>query len=169
MGQSPLKIESYYLRKLEYQLKEEFETGIPDGTLEKIDPKIQVNVQSGKSEEDENDWRVEIEVTGGKEAKFPYTFKISFVGYFRVADEFPQDKRELLVTVNGPSILFSAAREFISIVTARSPYPPILLPSISFVPDKAGQVQPKGKVTRTAKPLKGKADKAKPQPKKSTK
>lgn len=143
MGQSPLKIESYYLKKLNYQLKRDFESGVPDGTPEKVEPKIQVNVQTGHREEDKNDWRVEIDVHGGDEGGFPYTFDISFVGFFRVNARFPEDKRELLISVNGPSILFAAARELVSIVTGRSPYPPILLPSISFVPEKKPEKSPK--------------------------
>jgi preprotein translocase subunit SecB len=146
MRQSPLIIESYYLRRLEYRLKEEFEFSVPDGTPKTVDPKIQVHVESGHNKEDDNDWRIVIDVTGGEEPEFPYVFGISFAGYFRVAENYPKDQRETLVRVNGPSVLFAAAREFLSIVTARSPYPSIMLPSISFFPNE--QSKKSGKKAR---------------------
>src|SRR4051812_5334889 len=124
MGQSPLEIESYHLRRLEFQVKEDFEA--PGDGGEMPDPKIKVEVESARHKEDNNDWRISIDISGGDEPDFPYKFDISFVGYFRVSDSYPEDKRGLLVAVNGPSILFAAAREFLAIVTARSPYAPIM-------------------------------------------
>lgn len=73
--------------------------------------------------------------------KFPYTFGVSLVGIFRINEMYPSDQIEMLVRVNAPSILYSAARELVMSFTGRGGYPPCLLPSISFAPPFGNEVK----------------------------
>ena len=54
------------------------------------------------------------------------------LGLFLVLNEYPQEKIERLVKVNGPSMLYGALREIVKAVTLRGPYGGIVLPSPSF-------------------------------------
>ncbi len=136
MGQSPLAIKKYFLQSLNFHLKTGFEFGQVAAAPETVMPNVQVSVQYAQDPQEPLEWRVVLDIKGGTDVEpFPYTFDAAFAGFFRVADNYPLEQRVLLVQVNAPSILYAAAREFLSIVTARSPYPPILLGSVSFVPD----------------------------------
>jgi hypothetical protein len=79
-----------------------------------------------------------------------YHAEVTARGRFRVHDAYPKDKVEMLVNVNGASILYGAIREMLTNLTARCPHGAFLLPSVSFVPDggsapenKEGAASPK--------------------------
>ncbi len=62
----------------------------------------------------------------------PINAQFGIVGVFRVDDSIPKEKRNILVKTTGAAILYSAAREFIYLVTFRtSPLPPFYLRTIS--------------------------------------
>lgn len=65
-----------------------------------------------------------------------YDVRLSIVGYFKVSQSHPKDTRSSMVSVLGPSLLYGAAREFLYSLTLRGPYPPIYLPTTSFIPEK---------------------------------
>src|SRR5439155_16632306 len=52
-----------------------------------------------------------------------------------VDEDFPVKLTERLVQTNGPSILYSIARELVREQTARGPEGPFILPTASFVQD----------------------------------
>jgi preprotein translocase subunit SecB len=60
------------------------------------------------------------------------------------------EKTEQLVTVNGPALLYSAARELLALISGRGPFPDanmhVLLPSITFL-----QFKPMKKKEKPAK------------------
>jgi preprotein translocase subunit SecB len=59
-----------------------------------------------------------------------YELHIVAVGLFRVAPDWPDPDR--MLKVNGCSILYSSAREFLITITSRMPYGAVTLPTISF-------------------------------------
>ena len=148
MHHSPLIIDFYFIKSVHFDLKAEFASNL-DQAMESVEmPKLNINVESGKHAENSNQWKFELSITTGEDdttEDFPYTFGISLVGFFRVMDEYPIEQADLLAQVNAPSVLYSAAREFLSIVTGRSPYPAILLPSISFIPESQKAKKETGK------------------------
>lgn len=85
--------------------------------------------------------RLTVEQKLSRDGNEPFAFKIVMVGFFEVMKEFfesqGQEKTEQLVNVNGPALLYSAARELLSLVSGRGPYPDenlnVLLPSITFL------------------------------------
>ncbi len=95
--------------------------------------------------EKEHSWQVTLtvrlaSVTGSEPS--PYVGELKVVGIFQVAPEYPAEKKDILVSVNGPAVLYGMAREMISNITARGPYPMICLPTVTFI-DQYPQQTPK--------------------------
>jgi len=63
-----------------------------------------------------------------------YNLKVLAMGYIALDPSVPEDRKDNLVAVNGGSLLYGAAREYIYSLTMRGPFPPIYLPTISFMP-----------------------------------
>ena len=66
-------------------------------------------------------WRCEVTVRSKTEGEgtYPYSFELLYVGFFRVVKEFPPDRIQQMVKVNGPALLYSAAREAIMYLTGK--------------------------------------------------
>jgi len=102
--------------------------------------------------------RLTVEQNLSKDGNEPFAFKIVMVGFFEVMKEFFEsqgtEKTEQLVNVNGPALLYSAARELLALVSGRGPYADenlnVLLPSITFL-----NFQPM-KQAKASKPTKAK-------------
>ncbi len=111
-----------------------------------------------KSEED-NVYQVSVDISSppdDEECNQAYRIHIVVVGVFTVAESW--DDKERLLRVNGSSILYSAAREFLITITSRGPFGAVTLPTISFnteaakkadkEPKKRGTNKPKRKTTK---------------------
>lgn len=61
----------------------------------------------------------------------PYAIRLIAVGVFHVSEKW--DNPMKLLRVNGASILFSSAREFLITITARGPWGAVSLPVLSFL------------------------------------
>jgi preprotein translocase subunit SecB len=72
---------------------------------------------------------------GSEEATKPFAYEaeLKLQGLVQVNDGFLEERKELLALVNGFSILYSAAREMLLNITARSGKGALTLPTISFV------------------------------------
>ena len=69
-----------------------------------------------------------------KEGSFPaYLGKVEVAGIFTVADGWQEDQIEKLVFVNGGGILYAAIREMVCLITGRSIYGSLTIPSYSFI------------------------------------
>lgn len=102
-----------------------------------------------------NKWRLALTLHLGSEdpAKpFAYEAELKLQGLVEVADGFLQDRKEQLALVNGFSILYSAAREMLLNITARSVYGAVTLPTISFVKLVADTLKPKEEPPKPAVP-----------------
>jgi preprotein translocase subunit SecB len=66
------------------------------------------------------------------EKAIAYTGSVAVQGRFRLHASFPKEKRNLLMEVTAPSILYGSAREMLMNLTARGPHGILTLPSISF-------------------------------------
>lgn len=135
MRLAPIQLENYFIKALRFDLRAGFDS------RESLDDKVALpdfNINSNVTQ-DTDDTRLcrcelTIELTDDPNNKFPYTFAIALVGIFRVSSKYSDDKVDLLIKVNAPSIMYSAAREIVLSISGRGGYPPVLLPSVSFVP-----------------------------------
>ncbi len=102
-----------------------------------IDSEVLLVVQEGQ-EEDPRDFMMLLNLSvrndsenGGKLP--PYTFDIHSQAWFEMKPIFDIEKRESLVRINGASMIVSAMRELLTLLTARSSYGPMTLPSLRFL------------------------------------
>ena len=118
---SPIQVRRHWLRKVTF---EPLETQPPE---EAYEARISI-----KHEKLNDDWSVWLKVAfGGKAAgKALHSGEIEFEGIFVVHPEYPEDKIEDLVRMNGGAILYGAVREFVLTLTARSKHGPFEMPTI---------------------------------------
>lgn len=137
MSLSPLQLHRYFIEEFFCKANPDFKKGSKIGM-----DAFQVFFETG-DEEDPRMRRIRLTVSlditkGGNE---PFAFKVVLVGFFEVVKEFFEgqgpEAANKLVNVNGPALLYSAARELLALVSGRGPYPDksvdVLLPSITFL------------------------------------
>lgn len=132
IANSPLQVDKYYLKELIFQINQDVEIDEDSfGTLEI--PVIDIITDVKVLAESERSWKCDLTVYTKVNKNTPYNFRIVLVGYFLVDPEYPEDRIELLVKTNCPSILYSTSREMLTTTIRRSPFPPIRLPSVMFL------------------------------------
>src|SRR5665811_645143 len=145
MKLSPLQLEGYYVKHIEFALRPNIEAVgsyfaprglqfMPEEQPE-LDPiQIKFHGGGGSNVEDPSRWKFNLEIISDnkKDSHYPYDFSIEIVGFFKVFFEEPLGKDEILIRVNATSLLYSTAREALAAVTSRGPYPGVLLPAVSF-------------------------------------
>jgi len=95
-------------------------------------------------------WQVRllIEHKFKEKSNIPYTFSITMAGFFEVIKTYPKDKTVPLLKLNAPAMLYSAAREFIAMITGRGPWGEMILPSTNFLPTTPVATKRKAKLTK---------------------
>ena len=130
---APLDCDHYYISKvlLESNLgyDPEKSTELPLSSL-----KIDSNVKRCESHKGSVLWHLTLSVSQkvSKAKNAPYNFCIELVGDFRVHPNFPEDKAQRLIEVNGSSILYGVAREMLRTLSCGGPFGGMLLPTMSF-------------------------------------
>jgi preprotein translocase subunit SecB len=133
---SPLLLEWYFVKELRVAWQSEFE---PNERSAISVSDLSVQVTPSQNEKEPLKWAFEVSIAledkTGK--RFPYIFKIVMVGYFKISNTYAETNpsgAELLAIVNGPAVLYSAAREHITTLTSRGPFPEVILPTVTFLP-----------------------------------
>lgn len=129
MSKSALQLERYFFIKVNIEAQQEG----PENSGGVISTKLEVS----KNNEDPSRYMVGLTViltvNEGKTA--PYVGEVTVVGMFHIAsppDKLDAQKHDELVAVNGASILYGVAREMITNITARGPWPAVTLPCMNF-------------------------------------
>ena len=90
----------------------------------------------------------------------PYSYELRMVGRICASPDFPAEKLQRAVEVNGPSMLFGAAREILRAATGHGPYGQVLIPSTTFFKPVASRTTTEpAKTTSTTAPAKKTPDK----------
>lgn len=160
---SPLQLEGYYVREfsfaarpgLDEQIPLAMQTGLHIQPESLFDPdEITVNVKAGGGVHKEDLSRfvatIEVETRNPPERKVPYDFHAVLVGYFYMNVDNPTEylsngNLSAAVRISAASLLYSAAREFVAVVTGRGLFPAMILPSLSIRPEadtKQGALSP---------------------------
>lgn len=104
-----------------------------------FDIENQVAVNS-EQEDDPRDFMVTLNVScPGKTSDGkvpPYNISLKAIAWFEVSEKLPKDKRRDMVQINGSSMMFSAMREAVALITGRLAYGPLTLPALQFYSDK---------------------------------
>lgn len=121
---------------------------------EKQEGQIEVRATLMNHQEDPSRWKVSLLIGLSDKvdrSKIPYDFSLSLEGFFvcpgmKEASDENRKRFAPLIYVQGSSLLYSMATEYLRNITAAGPYGPYLLPSYSFIPSdlKADSKRPKG-------------------------
>jgi len=155
---SPLQLEGYFLKEVSFLLNEEIAEK-PDELKKSENLGVEVSVSVTCLDKQKRRWRCELtlDLKPKDEATSAYTFHLILVGFFFVMENYPKEKVEILARTNCPAILYSTAREMLVTVVRRSPFTPVLIPSVTFLeiktePDKNEKTESvKNKITRPKK------------------
>ena len=136
MKNSPLQLEHYCVNAVH------LDANLDAKVAEKLEWRIDAKYDLATHRDDSLRWKVDLMISfhATEEAKSPYKGTLSFVGFFAVDASYPKDKVQFLVETNGPSVLFGAVREMVANITARGPWPMVLLPTQSFYQSRANQL-----------------------------
>jgi preprotein translocase subunit SecB len=147
MKLAPIQLESYFLTDLNCQANPQFR---PDRETRFSERDLEVSAAVQPIKDRPHRWQATlgIKLQPAADSNSPYSFRLNLVGYICwVGRDLPQDRLEALLRTNGPSMLYGAAREIARDITARGPFPPLLLPSVSFTPEAQVLPQPKAPAT----------------------
>lgn len=98
--------------------------------INEVDYKIRTGLSRHSDDSNSFQLTLDIETDGKKDIPIAYKVHLVVIGTFTVAESWPDPEK--LIEINGASILYSAAREFLITVTSRGPYGALMLPTISF-------------------------------------
>lgn len=129
---SPLQLEHYFFTQMHLDAHPGAD---PDAEMH-----FDSSVQCGRHEDDPRRWMITLTVViGGEEedADPAYTGQFEIIGMFRVDDQFPEDKVANLAHANGAAVLYGSVRELVANLTARGPFPQVLLPTTTFIDECA--------------------------------
>lgn len=133
MRASKLQLEHYYLEELHFALTDESGTEAIENEIPLRAEDVDVTVEAGQNPDNELEWLFRLKVVlNDADSKFPYKFTILLAGFFNVSEDCEPEMREQLATINGPSLLYGAAREVLATISARSRFVSIFLPPVRF-------------------------------------
>ena len=154
MRPSPLQLDSYYIAELHF-LEQEYKSADEQAAVTIADLKVEVEAHVHKTNPLERMCELTVELDDAAKKNFPYTFRIVLVGFFEISKQYPSEHVDVMFNANAPALLYSAARELLSLISGRSFSAAVLLPSVTFIQPiekaEAGQ-----KAAKSAKKLSAK-------------
>ena len=136
MIQAPLQLRDYWVDFIQVKANHVFKHQLaPDfdiSTIELLSDVKPLEVENPK--ESGTAWmvnlRIQQKIPKGK--NIPYEFALDITGVVAAHPSLDGEKLERAIEVNGPSMLFGAAREILRDATGRGPYAPVIIPSTNF-------------------------------------
>jgi preprotein translocase subunit SecB len=129
---SPISCNTYYATELSVVANRKYDPEKPsDLTLDDL------HVESSIAPLGSNGrWMLvlTVEQDVGSVKNASYNFTLLLIGQFEIVKGVPEKHAEQLLLTNGSSLLYAAAREILRDITSKGPYPPLLLPTLSFLP-----------------------------------
>lgn len=118
---SPIQARRHWIRKIAFEPRE----------IALKNSKCQADI-SLRHRKCKDHWHVHLKIVFGRQenSEANYRGHIEFEGIFDVHPEFPAEKAEDLVRMNGGAILYGAIRELILTLSSRSKHGPYEMPTI---------------------------------------
>ena len=138
---SPIDCITYFVTELRFSANSLFN---PEKPTDLVFEDLLVESDMVEPQKEGDNWLVSLKIAQDvpAEKNAMYSFSLDIVGFFSVLDTFPADRKKQIVQTNGSSILYGAAREILRDMSAKGPYEPILLPTVSFFPLKKNTLPP---------------------------
>lgn len=134
MTPMPLRLERYFFTRLVVEANSDF-AGLPASSAlpeEGLDVEIRIEIFKHNTDPQRFQVVLLIDRVTAPDPGPPYQVELEVVGTFVVDLGLLRNDVERLVQINGASILYSAAREYLLMVTGRGPWGPLMLPTVSF-------------------------------------
>lgn len=131
MAQPPLQLEESFFDLVHLEAVPEYAHGPERSQRHAVGMKLNL----ATLDDQPGVWRVTLDIRDDDVGhEIPrYHFRLRVVGFFRwTAEERPEDQIAQLMAVNGTSMLYSSAREYLLMLTSRAPWGQLSLPTISF-------------------------------------
>lgn len=134
MNASPLQLDHYFFAEAHCKASPE----PPEPAVENFGPAdpahFSTEIKMFKGESDPNSYQMQLVVKTLEESapEAAYDLLLHVIGYFRVDPNYEHERLEHLVQINGASVLYSAARDFVLTLTSRGPWGPLMLPTVNF-------------------------------------
>jgi len=92
------------------------------------------NEVAREPDETNSAWIISLAIQLAPEPKhnMPYALELQIIGSFAVNPSCTAEFTRDLAVINGSSILFGTAREFLRNITSAGPHPAVVLPAVSF-------------------------------------
>lgn len=165
MQPSKMQLEGYFIEEVSFNLQN---PNIPNlEAIPKLDSTdLDIEVKLGESKDDENKKFCQLTVSLKEKTAetFPYNFKIVLAGFFGLDAACSKEDVGVIMTNTAPSMLYTAAREYLLLLTGRTRFLPVMLPTVLFLPkskrneskskaisaktEKASAKKPKSKTTK---------------------
>lgn len=134
VAQAPLEIKKYFFPLVHVAADPQYNPERHGSEANKVEFDVRTSVI--KNEDDLYQVAVEIVAQPVDENhRIPYSVHLIGVGLFTVSKAWKNPEK--LLRVNGASMIYSAAREFLITITARGPWNPVILPTVSFLDKEA--------------------------------
>lgn len=125
----PLNLEDYVISEIHCDAN----PNCPSNLEEVQPPTIDVKSTVKRNKDDENKYLSVLNIYfGDSEELCAYYGHIVIWGIFVTNEDISNDEKRKYVGINGNSMLYSAARDFLLTITNRGPNPSIVLPTIRF-------------------------------------
>jgi len=126
-SKAPIDLKSYFFPYVQVGAD-------PECNMDQLEISPEIDVKSSVERDEGNGiYQVTLSISvlpDDDNARIPYSIDLIAVGLFSVNDQVDDPVR--MLKINGASILYSAAREFIITITSRGPWPHFVLPTASF-------------------------------------
>lgn len=133
MSHTPLLLETYFFTRVHCEANPDY-TDEGNRALSRNDLEVDLQLEFLQHKKDPDRYQLALNVAGIRagEKPLPYTIDFKVVGFFSVNPEFGHHNIEKLVRINGASMLYTAAREQVLMITGRGPWGGFTLPTLNF-------------------------------------
>ena len=131
MKAAQIQLTNYFVSELQFAANRDFKLDSPSSVGAED---LQVTHQTSAKEENKRQWQITLRIAlnASPDSNSPYSFLVEMIGFIDVAESVSDDRIERFARINGTSLVFAAAREIIKAATSRGPFPPLLLPTVTF-------------------------------------
>lgn len=132
-----MQLNRYFVEEVSFNLQNSnIQTLEEIPKLDSTDLDIEVKLGENKDNENKKFCQLTILLKEKTAETFPYKFKIVLVGFFELDESCSEDEIGIIMTNTAPSMLYTAAREYLLLVTGRTRFLPVMLPTVLFLPKK---------------------------------
>lgn len=137
---SPLKLEGYGIRAFSFSTDGEYD---PENAIDYDGLKLNVEREYKTNTENPSLHFIKMKISAKPKEKgaFPYSISLDIGGIFeaRPTETCTEDKLKAIMYINGATILYGVAREYIYMATCHNMCGPFMLPSVSFASSPSQQ------------------------------